>query len=166
MPTSALGHSMRQKHFAFDSKYTPLNHGSYGAIRTVVRDYQRSLLECIDSRADPFIRFVVPELLFKSRAAATSLLGAPIDDVVFVPNAATANNTVLRNLSHIEGDKILNLSTAYGSCEKTIEYVCETTSATRRCIDVTFPIENAALEQLFRQVIRDVQSNGSQDCQI
>jgi hercynylcysteine S-oxide lyase len=105
--STGLGQPMRRQHFLFDPEYTPLNHGSYGAFPTVLRDHQRNLQDRIEARSDPFLRFTVPELLVESRAAAASLLGAPIDDVVFVPNATTAVNIVLRNLEFVEGDMIL-----------------------------------------------------------
>lgn len=82
--------------------------------------------DCIEARSDPYIRFTIPDLLIKSRAAAASLSGAPTDDVVFVPNATTAVNTVLHNLNFVEGDTIVYFSPAYGACEKTVQYVCET----------------------------------------
>ena len=44
---------MRQKHFAFDPRYTPLNHGSYGAFPTRVRDHQRALQDRIEACSDP-----------------------------------------------------------------------------------------------------------------
>ena len=155
-----FGRAMRDEHFAFDPAYTPLNHGSYGAFPTVVRDYQRSLQDGIEARSDPFIRFTIPKLLNESRAAAASFLGVPMDDVVFVPNATTAVNTVLRNLNFVEGDTILYFSAAYGACEKTIQSVCETTPANCRRIDVTFPIDDGVLIQLLRSAIHDVQHQG------
>ena len=155
-----FGQHMRREHFTFHPNYTPLNNGSYGAFPAAVRDYQRNLQDCIEARSDPFIRFSIPDLLVKSRAAAARLLGAPVDDVVFVPNATTAINTVLRNLEFVEGDTILYFSTAYGACEKTIKYICETTPARSRCIDVTFPSDDTALDRLFRHTIQDVQLHG------
>ncbi len=151
---------MREKHFAFDPAYTPLNHGSYGAFPTTIREYQRNLQDGIEARSDPFIRFSVPQLLDESRAAAASLLGAPMDDVVFVPNATTAVNTVLRNLQFVEGDTIIYFSSAYGACEKTIRYICETTPAESRCIEVAFPIEDTDLINLFRSTIHSVKRQG------
>lgn len=151
---------MREKHFAFDPAYTPLNHGSYGAFPTAIREYQRNLQDGIEARSDPFTRFSVPKLLDKSRAAAASLLGAPMDDVVFVPNATTAVNTVLRNLRFVEGDTIVYFSSAYGACEKTIQYICETTPAESRCIEVAFPIKDTDLIRLFRSTIHSVSRQG------
>ena len=79
----AYGHALQEEHFAFDLAYIPLNHGSYGAFPTVVREWQRALQDNIKARSDPFIRFSIPALLRKSRAAAASLLGAPVDDSMY-----------------------------------------------------------------------------------
>jgi hypothetical protein len=51
--TTDFGQAMREKHFAFDPRYTPLNHGSYGAFPTRVRDHQRALQDRIEARSDP-----------------------------------------------------------------------------------------------------------------
>ncbi|KAK3701075.1 hypothetical protein LTR37_015637 [Vermiconidia calcicola] len=141
---------MRDEHFLFSGSYVPLNHGSYGAFPAAVRTYQRSLQDQTESRSDAFIRFKAPSLLLESRTAIAGLLQVPRQTVVFVPNATTGVNTVLRNLSWADGDVIVYLSTAYGACEKTILHICETTPATSVRIDVSFPIEDDDLVDLFR----------------
>lgn len=75
-----FGDPTRKTHFAFDPVYTPLNHGSYGALPIAVRDYQRSLQDRIEAKSDPWIRFEIPKLLIESRGAAAALLGAVVDD--------------------------------------------------------------------------------------
>lgn len=76
-----FGRAIRRESFSFDPAYTPLNHGSYGTFPVAVRDHQRALQDCIEARSDPYIRFTIPDLLVKSRAAAASYLGAPTDEV-------------------------------------------------------------------------------------
>ena len=49
--------------------------------------------------------------------------GVSVDEVVLIPNATTAVNTVLRNLIFVTDDLMLYFSTIYGACEKTIEHV-------------------------------------------
>jgi selenocysteine lyase/cysteine desulfurase len=46
-------------------------------------------------------------LLDESRAAVAKILNAPVEGVVFVPNATTGVNTVLRNIVWNKGDEIL-----------------------------------------------------------
>jgi hercynylcysteine S-oxide lyase len=54
--------------------------------------------------------------LDESRAAVAKLIDAPAETVVFVPNATTGVNTVLRNLQWNEDgkDEILYFNTIYG----------------------------------------------------
>lgn len=161
MASSNKGRRIRDRDFSFDAAYTPLNHGSYGTFPSAVRDYQRRLQDAVEARSDPFIRFEIPKLLDQSRAAAATLLGASPDEVVIVPNATTAINTVLRNIQYQRGDVLLYCSTTYPACRKTIESLCETTPAESRCVDITFPLEDEELVKIFRQTVADVTRNGS-----
>jgi hercynylcysteine S-oxide lyase len=155
-----LGSQLRINEFLFDPSYRPLNHGSYGAFPKVVRAKQRELQDKTEGRSDPFIRFTVPKILRESRAAVAPLLGASMKEVVFIPNATTGINTVLRNLEYKAGDVILYLSTAYRACEKTILHVCETTAAESVKIDVSFPIEDEDFISLFDETVRQLHGQG------
>ncbi|ETI22999.1 hypothetical protein G647_04795 [Cladophialophora carrionii CBS 160.54] len=154
--TTPFGRQMRDEHFAFAKSYTPLNHGSYGAFPLAVRSYQRAIQEQTESRSDRFIRFTARSLLLESRSAVASLLNVPRQTVVFVPNATTGINTVLRNLTWNEGDVIVYFSTAYAACEKTVLHVCETTAASSVRIDVSFPSEDDDLVRLFRDTVQGI----------
>jgi selenocysteine lyase/cysteine desulfurase len=87
-------------------------------------------------------------------------LNADVDELVFVPNATTAINIVLRNLEFKKGDVIIYFATIYGSCEKTIEYVTETTAAETRKINYNFPVSDAWMVNQFRVTINDVRKEG------
>jgi selenocysteine lyase/cysteine desulfurase len=58
------------------------------------------------------------------------------------------------------GDTIIQFSSAYGACEKTIQYICETTPAKLRNIDVTFPMDYNVLVYMFRHAVHDIQKQG------
>lgn len=160
--TTALkpGSHLRTQEFLFDPAYRPLNHGSYGAFPKTIRNRQREIQDQTESRSDPFIRFTIPKLLRESREAVAPLLGASVEEVVFVPNATTGVNTVLRNLKYSDGDIILYLSTAYGACEKTILHVCETSSAQAVKVDLTFPMEDEALLSIVRESMQRLAGQG------
>lgn len=152
------GSHLRTKEFVFDPAYRPLNHGSYGAFPRAVRARQREIQDQTEARSDPFIRFAIPKLLQESREAVAPLLGASMEEVVFMPNATTGVNTVLRNLKYDDGDIILYLSTAYGACEKTILHVCETSVAQAVKVDVDFPMEDEALISTVREIVQRLTS--------
>ena len=157
---TTFGPPMRREHFLFDPRYTPLNHGSYGSFPRLVRDYQREVQDSIEARSDAFIRLTIPKLLEDSRAAVAPLLGAAVDEVVFVPNATTAVNVVLRTLVFAPRDVILYFSTAYKACAKTILSVCETTPAEPMRIDIKFPLEDDELVAIFRRTVEKVNDSG------
>lgn len=99
-------------------------------------------------------------MLKQSRVAAANLCNVDHRDLVFIPNATTGINTVLRNLTYEDGDIIIYFNTAYKACEKTILHICETTTAQCARIDVVFPIEDSELIDLFRRKIMSLQQRG------
>jgi len=99
-------------------------------------------------------------MLGNSRAAIASLLKVPVDEVVLVPNATTAINTVLRNMQFEKGDVILRLSTAYGAVAKTIEYIRETTPAESIVLELDYPISDDDLVERFQSGIKAAKEGG------
>ncbi|KAK3934347.1 pyridoxal phosphate-dependent transferase [Diplogelasinospora grovesii] len=138
-PVSIFGGDFRQKHFSFDSSYRPLNHGSFGTSPNQVLDYQQQLLRQSEARPDTFI--------------LAPLLGAHTDEVVFVPNATTGVNTILRNLDFRQGDVVLHFNTIYGACLKTIQSLGETTPVVPHCIEIKYPIEDDEILRKFEQAV-------------
>ncbi|KAI1211313.1 aminotransferase family protein-like protein [Annulohypoxylon truncatum] len=164
-PTTAaamvsFGRETRQAHFNFAASYTPLNHGSFGAFPSHVREYQRRLQCETEARPDTFIRFTYPKLLREARDTVAPLLGVETDEVVFVPNALTAVNTVLRNLRYQDGDVILYFSTIYDACLKTIESLEETTGVKGRSIELVYPVEDEEILDKFRAAITEIRNQG------
>ncbi|KAI0011505.1 aminotransferase family protein-like protein [Xylariaceae sp. FL0662B] len=157
---SPFGKAMRRAHFNFAPSYTPFNHGSFGAFPSRVRDYQQELRRRTEARPDTFIRFRYPALLREARESVAPLLGAEAGEVVFVPNALTAFNTVLRNLSYSDDDVVLYFSTIYGACLKTIQSLEETTPVQSHCIELTYPVEEEDIINAFRSAVLAVQSQG------
>ncbi|KAI0377030.1 PLP-dependent transferase [Hypomontagnella monticulosa] len=158
--TVRFGREMRRAHFNFAPSYTPLNHGSFGAFPSCVREYQRMLQRETEAKPDTFIRFIYPRLLREAREAVAPLLGAETDEVVFVPNALTAINTVLRNVTYQDGDVILYFSTIYDACLKTIESLEETTGVRGYCIELTYPVEDDEIINRFHAAIVEIRSQG------
>ncbi|KAI0026187.1 aminotransferase family protein-like protein [Xylariomycetidae sp. FL0641] len=155
-----FGKPMREAHFDFASTYTPLNHGSFGAYPSTVRAYQQALRHEREARPDTFVRFTYPKLLDEARAAVAPLLGAACEEVVFVPNALTGINTILRNLTYEDGDVILHFSTIYGACLKTIQSLEETTPVRGFSIPLLYPVEDSDIVDLFCTAILVIRLQG------
>ncbi|KAK1656283.1 putative aminotransferase family protein [Colletotrichum phormii] len=126
----AFGTEIRGQCFSFAEGYHPLNHGSFGAFPK--------------------------ELLRESKAALAPLLGAEPGEVVFVQNATTGVNTVLRNLNFKPGDTVLHFSTTYGSCLKTIQSLSEECSVSSHAIGITYPIDDDEILRRFRCAVEAV----------
>jgi selenocysteine lyase/cysteine desulfurase len=90
----------------------------------------------------------------------SKLLNTPSSTLVFVPNASTGVNTVLRNLTFSPGDHILMSSTIYGAVEKTVAYITETTPAQSAKVEYTLPVEDDWLVAEFERKVKQVEDQG------
>ncbi|MBA2740414.1 MAG: aminotransferase class V-fold PLP-dependent enzyme [Actinobacteria bacterium] len=119
--------------FLLDPEVAYLNHGSFGACaRLVFEEYQRLQLELERGPTDFFTRQVArwfwgapeqPGRLFEARAALARFVGARADDLVFVPNATSGLNAVIRSLRLEPGDEVVTTRHEYGAITKTWEFV-------------------------------------------
>ena len=155
-----FGRPMRDTHFLFDPSYISLNHGSFGTYPRYVQKRFRQCQDLAEARPDVAMLYQFPKLLHESRAAIADFLGLPVDEIVLVPNATVATNTVLRNLKFEEGDVILHLSTVYGAVEKTIESLKETTPVENINISITYPLSDDKLVEAFGQAIKSANGSG------
>lgn len=134
--------------------------GSFGTFPTEIRSALRYFQDQCEGRPDWFIRYEYPRRLDESRAAIAKLINAPIEACVFVSNATTGINTILRNLVYEPGDVIVYFATIYGACHKTIEYVTETTPLEAVKVEYTYPCSDASLLEAFEKTIEDVKASG------
>lgn len=155
----AFGHAMRQ-HFLLDPSYLPLNHGAFGTYPKSVRGRLRQIQDESELRPDAFFRYNLPKYIDSARTAIAAYLGVDAGECVLVSNATTGVNTVLRSLLFKEGDIIMYFSTIYGSCEKTVEYLKETTPVQGANINVSYPIGDDELVGLFHERIKQLKSEG------
>lgn len=140
-----------------------LSPGSFGATPTAITKVANHLHHESEARPDTFILYAYPQLLDKSRAAVADFLKVPTDTCVFVANATTGVNTVLRNIPWNEDglDEILYFSTIYGACGKTVVYVSESTEkVTGREIKITYPISHANYVKVFADAIKASKAAG------
>lgn len=156
----AFGHAMRKAYFNFDPSYTPLNHGSFGTYPTPVGQRLRACQEAAEARPDEFIRYDIPVELERSRKAMASFLNINADEVVFIPNATTGVNVVLRSLRYEKGDVLVYFSTIYGGCEKTVEYLCESTNVEGKKIELQYPISDDVVVEKFEEGLLSVRTEG------
>ncbi len=100
-----------------------LNHGSFGAVPDAVIQRQRDLRDELE--ADP-VAFMVERLepmWCDARNELARFVGADPADMVFVVNATTGVNAVLRSLHLEPGDEILTNTHEYNACVNAARFV-------------------------------------------
>lgn len=120
-----------------------LNHGSFGACPEPVLAAQQAVRDELEREPVRFFVHRLMPLLDGARAELAAFLGAAPDDLVFVPNATTGVNAVLRSLALAPGDELLTTDHAYGACRNALEFVAERAGARVVVARVPFPLADA-----------------------
>ncbi|HEV7671125.1 MAG TPA: aminotransferase class V-fold PLP-dependent enzyme [Thermoanaerobaculia bacterium] len=163
MSTSPFGRSFLS-HWPLDPEITYLNHGTVGVTPRRVLDFQQKLRDEMERQP---ARFILRELSEESgrhdlpqtrlRAAAgkvAEFLGVSASDLVFVQNATTGVNAVLRSFDFRPGDEILIANLAYGAVARTAQFVARERGAEVLPVDLPFPPPDSAavVNAYLRQV--------------
>src|SRR5207244_11290607 len=82
-------------------------------------------------------------LLDDARSALAAFLGAAPEGLVFVTNATTAVNAVLRSLALAPGDQLLVTDHAYNACRNALDFVAAAARAEVVVVPVPFPLASA-----------------------
>ncbi|GAP84735.2 putative aminotransferase family protein [Rosellinia necatrix] len=161
-PAVPFGRAMREAHFAFSPSYTPLNHGSYGTYPTCVGAAQAAARREAEAAPDPFIVLEWAARLRAPRALTAGLLGCATDDLVFVPNATTGIDTVLKNLRWRDGDVILAYETVYDSVRAGLDWVAEMAGGAVRVevVPVPAPLSDDAFVDAVTAVADRINNGG------
>lgn len=108
-----------------DRNYIFLNHGSFGATPIVVLDDQSYWQHRLESRPVAFMAEELLPLLDRARSCLGEFIGSDPSHLVFVDNATTGINTVLRSLSWQRGDKILTTNHIYGAVRQALKFITD-----------------------------------------
>jgi isopenicillin-N epimerase len=115
--------------FLLDPDVVYLNHGSFGACPRPVFERYRWWQQELERDPVQFIKHRLRDLLGEARAELGAFVGAPADDLTFVPNATTGVNIAARALELEPGDEVLATDLEYGACDLTWQHVCERAGA-------------------------------------
>lgn len=143
-----------QQFWSLDPSVTFLNHGSYGACPLPVRRAQQRFREQLERQPLRFFMREFEALLDASRRSLAAFVGAQADELVFVPNATTGVNAVLRSLSFNSGDELLTTNQEYNACRNALDFIASRTGATVVIATIPFPLESS--DQVIEAVIERV----------
>eukprot|EP00912_Choanoflagellata_sp_UC4_P002057 UC4_evm1s1313 len=127
--------------FMMDPNYTNLNQGSYGTVPRRVFEAQIDILRQVESNPDGFLRSNIKgdggkgkfqSLIDNARRLLAKFISAEDRDLVFVENASSGLNAVLRSVTRFfsstqypneRAKKVLYLDLAYGEVQEIMKYL-------------------------------------------
>lgn len=117
-----------------------LHLGAYPkAVQKALRDYQ----DRAEANPDQWSRNEVRAELNKVREGVAELVKASADDIVMIVNTSSGVNAIFRSMVFGVGERILQLSTTYGSMKSIIKYTCDYSAekaVTALTFTLTYPI--------------------------
>ncbi len=132
------------------------NHGSFGACPKPILELQAELRRQMEEQPVQFLWRRFEERLEPARARLAEFLGARRQDCVFVTNATTGVNAVLRSLTFRAGDELLTTNHDYNACHNVMVEAARRTRARLVVARIPFPIVSAdeAVEAIVKAVTR------------
>ena len=152
-------------HWWLDPEITYLNHGTVGATPRVVLEAQQAWQRRIEAQPAAFmfreLMRLTPDdpaaprpLLRQAADAVGDFVGARGDDLVFVDNASTGINAVLRSIALRPGDEIVVLDQAYGAVVKAAQFVARAAGAKVVVVATPFPVQGDPADTFVEAVER------------
>jgi isopenicillin-N epimerase len=150
----------RRSDWPLDPGITYLNHGTVGVTPRRVLAAQQAIRDEMAKQPSRFLLRDVsglvgaptgrPTRLREAAAAVAGFVGARPGDLVFVDNATTGANAVLRSIRLEPGDEILLTDHAYGAVANAAAFVARERGASIRTVSVPYPAFDRA--ELTRRI--------------
>ena len=133
-----------------------LNHGSFGACPTEILAKQNELRRRMEAEPVQFLWRRYEEYLEPARAAVARFVGARPRDLVFIANATTGVNSVVRSLDLQAGDELLTTDHDYNACRNVVVEAARRARARLVVVPIPFPIRSGdeVLERILRVATR------------
>lgn len=141
-------------HWTLEPSVAFLTHGTFGAAPRAVLEAQREWRDRMEREP---VRFLDRELeghLAHVREELGAFIGAPPDELAFVPNATTGVNTVLQALRFAPDDELLATDHEYNATLNTLRHVADRDGARVVLARIPLPITSAdeAVEAILAAV--------------
>lgn len=139
-----------------DPQVLHLNHGSFGVCPRSIVEHQRHIQDEVEADPDRFFITEAEDRLMDAKAELGRFLGVDASTLVWVRNATTAVNAVLRSLPLKQGDQVLVTDHIYNACQNVLVRVREEKGIELVITPVPFPIVSS--EQISAAVLDKVTS--------
>jgi isopenicillin-N epimerase len=143
-----------RKYWLLDADVTFLNHGSFGACPIPVLQLQTQLREQLERQPVHFFVREWESLLDEARRQLAEFVGATAEELVFVPNATTGINSVLRSLSFSPEDELLTTNHEYNACRNALNFVAERWGAKVVVANIPFPINSS--DEMINSILTQI----------
>jgi isopenicillin-N epimerase len=134
-----------------DPEVIYLNHGAFGSCPRPVQEAATAFRLRFERAPMQFVLRDAESLIDEARVAASSLMGADGEDLVFLPNATTAVCTVLASLPARPGDELLVTDHAYNACRNALDVHARRTGMSVVVAGVPFP--SAGPEEVIATIL-------------
>ncbi|KAK6202526.1 pyridoxal phosphate-dependent transferase [Scheffersomyces amazonensis] len=154
-PIVPFGKQFREKYFKELGKdITPVNHGSYGQSPSVILDKYFEQSKRQYHYPDEFFVHKIYDDYKNASKLVGDFLKCDWHNVVFVENATTAVNIILRSYPFSKGDKIVIPTTVYGACGNTIKFLEQRYGIVPILVQLKYPLEDEEIIEKFDKVFK------------
>ncbi|HWX22800.1 MAG TPA: aminotransferase class V-fold PLP-dependent enzyme [Candidatus Binatia bacterium] len=145
-----------RKHWGLAPGSVFLNHGAFGACPKAILALQTELRRQMEAEPVQFLWRRYEERLEPARRVVARFVGARPQDLVFVTNATSGVNAVVRSLKLRLGDELLATNHDYNACHNVLVAAARDAGAKLVVARVPFPLhhENDIIEAVIRAVTR------------
>ncbi|HEY3919371.1 MAG TPA: aminotransferase class V-fold PLP-dependent enzyme [Stellaceae bacterium] len=127
-----------------DPSVAYLNHGGFGVTPQAVLEEQDRWRARIERNPSQFLTFDIDDAVRAAVVPVAAAVGAAAEDVVFVENATSGLNAVLRSLDFEPGDEILITSLSYPAIRKATHYAASRSGARVIEAEIKLPVADDA----------------------
>lgn len=132
-----------RRHWSLTPGSVFLNHGSFGACPKPVLELQMELRRQMEAEPVQFLWRRYEERLEPARQELARFVGGRAKDVVFITNATTGVNAVVRSLNLRRGDELLTTRQDYNACHNVLAEAARRAGAKLVVANVPFPLRSA-----------------------
>lgn len=143
-----------RRYWLLDSEVTFLNHGSFGACPVPILQLQAQLRERLERQPVHFFVREWESRLDEARQQLAEFLGVSAEELVFVPNATTGVNSILRSLCFSPTDELLTTNHEYNACRNALNFVAERWGAKVVVANIPFPLNSS--DEIIKAILSQI----------